>query len=136
MDYGPISAWRCGESLTCPRLSRAKHRCAQAQAIKHITSAVGDGAMKLEDLIETMPTWGLSASVDATQEFFVAPLGAFREQWPELTLTVIPQSLVPEGRPYRRAHIRENAQSFDVVYHQFENYRGLWHEWGANWILW
>ena len=89
--------------------------------------------MTLESLIGVSPTWALTLNAEGGG--IVGPFSPGGSE-PGLTITLIQPSDVPSGVPTERRHIRENAQDFDVVYHDFANYQGLWHERGQNWLLW
>jgi len=87
----------------------------------------------MERLLATAPTWGLGATEGG--RLITGPLGGFA-MTPDQTVTVVGPTDIPPGTPTGRRHVRENAQEFDVVDHDFPGYCGLYHERGGNWILW
>jgi hypothetical protein len=87
----------------------------------------------MERLLATAPTWCLGATEDG--RLMTGPLRNFSTS-PDQTVTVVGPTDIPPGTPTGRRHVRENAQQFDVVDHDFPGYRGLYHEGGGNWILW
>jgi hypothetical protein len=93
--------------------------------------------MTLLELIAREATWGVTLMPD--ERVAVGPLpfsSSGTLQLPQRTVTVIDPAAVPIGTPTNRVRIVENAQAFDVIYHVFDGFHGLYHERGKNWILW
>src|SRR5687768_9969219 len=89
--------------------------------------------MTLTSFIGVAPTWGLTFPIDGNP--VSGPWASFASP-PDLTITVIKPNEIPRGKTTLTHHVKENAQSFDVTYYDFERYQGLFHHGGENWMLW